>query len=82
MDSVVMSVVMVVLVNFFKMITILINLKGQPDGNKNKYKNQEKVFHCEYVLMHCWNYSLVVMFTGLHAEYTSEAPDAEINTDI
>ena len=67
MDSVVVSVVIVALVIFFKMITILINLKGQPDGNKYKYKNQEKVFHYENVLMHCWNYSLVVMFTGLHA---------------
>ena len=67
MDSVVVSVVIIALVIFFKMITILINLKGQPDGNKYKYKNQKKVFHCEYVLMHCWNYSLVVMFTALHA---------------
>ena len=53
MDSVVVSVVVTALVIFFKMITILINLKGQPDGKKYKYKNQEKVFHCEYVLMHC-----------------------------
>ena len=67
MDSVVVFMDIVALVIFFKMITILINLKGQPDGNKYKYKNQEKVFHCEYVLMHCWNYSLVVMFTALHA---------------
>ena len=53
MDSVVVFMDIVALVIFFKMITVLINFKGQPDGNKYKYKNQEKVFHCEYVLMHC-----------------------------
>ena len=67
MDSVVVFMDIVALVIFFKMISILINLNGQPDGNKNKYKNQEKVFHFGYVPMHCWNYSLVVMFTALHA---------------
>ena len=67
MDSVVMFVVVIALVIFFKMMSIFINLKGQPESNKCKYKNQEKGFHCEYVLMHHWNYSLVVMFTGLHA---------------
>ena len=81
MDSVVVFMDIVALVIFFKMITILINLKGQPDGNKYKYKNQEKGFHCEYALMHHWNYSLVVMFTGLHGG-VHKRDNAEINTDI
>ena len=47
MDSVVMSVVIVALVIFFKMITILVNLKGRPNANQGDCKNKEKVFHFE-----------------------------------
>ena len=82
MDSVVVFMVIIALVIFFKMITILINLKGRPNANQGDYKNQEKVFHCvQYVLMHCWNYSLVVMFTALHAGVHKRG-NGKCNTDI
>ena len=67
MDSVVVFMVIIAMAIVTLMMSFLINLNGQPDGNKNKYKNQEKVFHFGYIPMHCWNYSLVVMFTALHA---------------